>query len=144
MHVICPACGATNMVPDARLRDGPLCGKCRTPLLPDEPASVRDSALPPFLFKTEQLVLADFWADWCGPCKVMAPQFAEAARQLPEVRFIKVDTEACPNAAARYKIQSLPTLILFKRAREIARLSGAMSAGQIVTWVRRYTGQGAS
>jgi thioredoxin 2 len=139
MNLVCPACVATNRVPNERLHDNPVCGKCGVALMAGEPVSLDDAALPPFLTKTELPVLVDFWADWCGPCKMMAPQFAAAARQLPDVRFVKVDTEACRSAAIRYAIRSIPTQILFKEGREIDRLSGALPAGEIIAWVRRHT-----
>lgn len=138
MHLVCPACGAVNRVPENRLHEDPVCGKCATALMPAEPVPLSDAVLPGFIAKTELPVLADFWADWCGPCKMMAPQFAAAARQLPDVRFVKIDTEACPRASASFGIRSIPTLILFKGGREIGRLSGAVPAQDLIAWVRSH------
>jgi thioredoxin 2 len=103
-----------------------------------EPVNLSDEALPRFIAGTELPVLVDFWADWCGPCKVMAPNFANAARQIPEVRFIKVESDYAPAASARYAIRSIPTLILFKGGVEVARLSGALPAAQLVSWIRQH------
>lgn len=143
MHLVCTACGATNRIPEARLRDQPVCGKCGAALMAADPANLDDASLPAFLAKTELPVLVDFWAAWCGPCKMMAPNFAQAARQMPEVRFVKIDTDAAPQASSRYAIRSIPTLILFDRGREVARLAGAVAAGELMDWIRRHTGKGA-
>ncbi len=137
MYLACPNCLATNRIPLERLRDAPVCGRCKTPLMFDEPMPLTDTALPVYIANTELAVLVDFWAAWCGPCKMMAPQFAKAALQLPEVRFIKVDSDEAPQASARYAIRSIPTLILFKHGQEIGRLSGALSAAELISWVRQ-------
>jgi thioredoxin 2 len=144
MHLVCPACASTNRVPDARLKDSPVCGQCGAPLMAAEPVSLKDVALVKFIASTELPVLVDFWASWCGPCKTMAPHFAAAARQIPEVRFVKVDSDSAPAAGAFHNIRSIPTLILFKAGAEVARQSGAVPTAQLVAWIRQHAGAGAA
>ena len=144
MLLSCPSCGTTNRIPDARLHDDPVCGKCSTRLMAAEPMNLSDAALPKFIANTELPVLVDFWAEWCGPCKQMAPHFATAAQQLPEVRFAKVDSDAAPAASARHNIRSIPTLVLFKGGTDLARLSGAVPAAQLVAWIRQQLRSGAA
>ncbi len=139
MHLVCPSCAATNRVPDARLGDGPVCGVCKAKLLDPQPFALTDATFSHYVANTGLPVVVDFWAAWCGPCKMMAPQFADAASQMPLVRFAKVDTELAQNTAAQFAIRSIPTLVVFRDGKEIARQPGALRASEIVRWVQSQT-----
>lgn len=135
MQINCPHCFAKNRVPAERVDDGPRCGVCKKALLPAEPVAIGGDDLSRLAAGNDLPVVADFWADWCGPCKMMAPAFAQAARARPHVQFVKVDTEASPNATGQYGIRGIPTLILFAGGAERARVSGAMGAAQLLAWI---------
>jgi thioredoxin 2 len=140
MHLVCPSCTATNRVPEAKLHEGAVCGKCGAALMSAAPVALGDDALPKFIAGTGLPVLVDFWATWCAPCRAMAPNFAAAAQQLPDVRFVKVDSDASPVASSTHGIRSIPTLVLFDQGAEVARVSGAMPAGDLIAWVRGQLG----
>lgn len=136
-EIVCPACAAVNRVAPEKPAAEAKCGKCHEPLFTGHPVALTDQSFARHISRNSIPVVVDFWADWCGPCKVMAPEFEKAAHSLePGVRFAKLDTEAAQDAAARLNIRSIPTMILFQGGREIARQSGAMPAGHIIQWVR--------
>jgi len=141
LHVVCPHCDAVNRIPQERLHDAPTCGKCANPVFTGKPLEVDSARFERHLARNGIPLLVDFWAEWCGPCKMMAPAYAQAAARLePDVRLLKVDTERAQDLAARFAIRSIPTLALFRGGREIARQAGAMDAGRIEAWVRQQLG----
>lgn len=133
----CPRCLTANRVPRARLGDDPKCGKCGAPLLDGKPVALDDATFEAFISRSELPVVVDFWAAWCGPCKMMAPAFEQAAGELKtRVRFAKLDTENAQGVAARFGIRSIPTMILFRGGQEAARVSGAMDTRAIRGWLQ--------
>ena len=141
LHVVCARCSSTNRMPRERLSQGPKCGRCRKPLFDGKPFALTAAAFDRQLEGSELPLVVDFWAAWCAPCRMMAPEFEKAAASLePAVRFAKVDTEAEQALAARYQIRGIPTMIVFRGGREVARQSGAMPAARIEEFVRRSIG----
>ena len=136
-HTVCPHCDAVNRVPVTRLGENPKCGKCGKALFTGKPIELTDTSFGRHVTRSDVPVVVDFWAAWCGPCKMMAPAFEAAAAELePDVRLAKLDTERAQATAAQYRIQSILTLALFRNGREVARQPGAMGVRDIVRWVR--------
>jgi len=139
LHIVCPHCHTTNRVVAAQLGSAPDCGKCHRPLFTGHPASLDEAAFEKHVLRSDVPVLVDFWAPWCGPCRMMAPAFEQAAAQLePHMRVVKVNTEEAQALAGRLQIRSIPTLALFVGGREVARQPGAMGAADIVRWARAH------
>lgn len=138
--IVCPHCGSTNRVAgDKSLAEG-KCGKCHEPLFDGQPANVDAAAFDKQITRSDVPVVVDFWADWCGPCHMMAPSFEAAARSLePRMRFLKLDTEAHPQISARYDIRGIPNLIIFRHGKIVAQRAGAMDARTLTGWLEQYT-----
>ena len=136
LHIVCTNCQATNRVPAERLSAAPSCGNCHKPLLSANVHELTAQTASKVIQKNDVLTIVDFWASWCQPCLMMAPQFKTAASQLSQVVFTKLQTDKYEQAAAPYNIRSLPTMVAFRGGREIARQSGALSSSQIVQWIQ--------
>ena len=136
LNIVCPHCNTINRVPEARLGDAPVCGSCGKKLFVGQPAELTAANFDRHTGRNDIPVVVDFWAAWCGPCRMMAPHFARAAGELePRMRLAKLDTEAAADIAGRYGIRSIPTLIVFDHGREVARQSGAMDSRALHRWL---------
>lgn len=136
-HIVCPHCAAVNRIPSTRLGDKPKCGKCKKSLFTGHPIELTDQNFAKFITNSDLPVVVDFWAEWCGPCKMMAPAFAEASAKLePNVILAKLNTEVAQQTAAQFGIRSIPSIIMFKNGKEVSRQAGALNTQQIIQWAQ--------
>lgn len=137
VHIVCPACDVTNRILVEKIENGPTCGKCQSLLFGAKPVALTSANFSKHIKRNYIPVIVDFWAEWCGPCKMMAPEFEQAASRLePHFRLAKLDTESAQEIASRYAIRSIPTMILFLNGKEVRRQAGAMGAEDIIRWAK--------
>ena len=138
-HIACPSCGVVNRVLEEKLIQHPKCGRCKQELFTGHPVDLTSQNFTNVVNKTGLPVVVDFWAPWCGPCKMMEPVFEQVTSSLePKARFVKLNTEVTQNIATQYGIRSIPTLIIFKQGKEVARQSGAMDQSSLIQFIQLY------
>ena len=142
IKVACPKCGALNLVANTPNLSKANCGKCQHDLLDNSPVILNARNYDKFTVKSDLPIVVDFWAEWCAPCRMMAPNFKEASKSfVMKAKFGKLDTEANRNIAGRYGIRGIPTMIVFKHGKELGRISGALPIGQIISWLNGVIGK---
>jgi thioredoxin 2 len=138
-HIVCPHCATVNRIPADKPANKAKCGNCHQLLFAGSPSPASTASFTKQIERSDIPVVVDFWADWCGPCHAMAPAYQRVAAEMePQFRFLKVDTEAEPELAARYQIRSIPTLMVFRKGTLVAQRAGAVDAGTLRSWLRQY------
>lgn len=136
IHIVCPHCNGTNRIPSSKVPQEAKCGRCKKSILDTRPIELTRDNLEQHLQKNDIPVIIDFWAPWCGPCKIMGPNFEKASANFKaRVRFAKVNTEDQQSLGAHFNIRSIPTLVLFKNGKEVDRVSGALDASALTQWI---------
>ena len=138
MIIVCPSCNAKNRVPEDKLEVNPSCGQCHQALIPLAPIELSEQNFSHFIANSDLPVFIDLWAEWCGPCKMMAPHFAQVAAQNPKVIFAKINTEESPRLSSAFNVRSIPTLVLMNKTNEIARISGALRSTELQQWLDQH------
>ena len=139
MRVICPHCLSVHNVPQKESYKKANCGKCKESLLKTQPIELNSANFDEVVVNSDIPVIVDFWAPWCGPCKMMGPNFEKSASNFPlKALFVKVNTEDEQNLGARFGIRSIPTLILFKGGKEVHRVSGALDENALNSLVKQF------
>ncbi len=137
LHIVCPHCNGTNRIPSGSIPEEAKCGRCKKSILDTKPIELSPDNIQQHLEKNDIPVIIDFWAPWCGPCKIMGPNFEQASRNFRgKVRFAKVNTEVQQSLGGHFNIRSIPTMILFKKGKEVDRVSGALDATQLISWIQ--------
>jgi thioredoxin 2 len=138
-HIVCAQCGAVNRIAASKLLEAPRCGKCKLALFNGKPIDLTQQNFTQFIQRTDIPVVVDFWASWCGPCKMMAPELVKTAETLePNFRIAKLNTEQAQQLSAQYNIRSIPCLILFKAGKEVDRKTGFMRSSELMQWLSQY------
>jgi thioredoxin 2 len=138
-HIVCPHCTRVNLIPAGKDARRAKCGHCHQVLFTGHPTAASAASFTTHVQRNDIPVVVDFWAEWCGPCKAMAPVLERVAGEFePEIRFLKVDTEAEPELSARYNIRSIPTLMLFHKGNVVAQRAGAVNAEALRQWLRQH------